>query len=95
MSLTKPFKLSGWVGQRNVYRLAGGWWDLMGSEASLAGWRKRWGSDADSVEEVGASFNDPRRWKLIPGSPGAGQGPDGKDFGTDVDKVARTLSVKP
>jgi hypothetical protein len=70
-----------WNGERNCYRVA--WeWSLGSSVFGLVQWRAYTGSrEAGSVEDE-PLMAEPQRWKLRPGSPASGAGPD-------VDRVAR------
>lgn len=83
-------KLTEWSGNRNVYRIGRRQWLLIDDTrtADLAAWRQKWTSDADSFEAAPLDY-DPQQWRLLPQSPGHRQGPDGKDYGADVDQVAR------
>jgi hypothetical protein len=53
---------------------------------TLAAWQERWESDRDSLVTP-SPFLEPRMWRSLPGLP---KRPDGKDYGADVDMVART-----
>ena len=79
-------QVSAWHGSANVYRIPScvPWLDAQpeGVPAGLEAWKKRWQSDADSIE-LDPSAYDPRQWRLLPGSPGYREGPEGKDFGAD------------
>ncbi len=83
-----------WSGGANVYGVGKEIW-FAGAEPdvepvdSLGVWRRHWNSDQNSLE-VEAAVYDPRMWKLMPATPGAGQGPDGKDLGADVSRIAVT-----
>jgi hypothetical protein len=60
-------------------------WTYAGANG-IADWRRLRNSDADSVE-IDPLLYDPQQWRLLPGSPGHKQGPNGKDHGADVDKL--------
>jgi hypothetical protein len=88
-----------WSGNRNVYRLGPERWLAASFEDPapcyrLASWQRLWKSDADS-EELDPLWADPFQWRLLPGTPGHRQGPDGKDLGADVSRVARTPWAEP
>ncbi len=46
-----------------------------------------------SAEAEPAVF-DPNTWQLLPDSPGYRQGPEGRDFGADVSKIARAVEPR-
>ena len=48
-------------------------------------------SEAGSVR-IDPLIYDPLQWRLLPGSPGQGAGPEGRDIGADVDRVAKTAT---
>jgi serine/threonine protein kinase len=80
-----------WIGQHNVYRLGEQAWcnstpDGTPPPTSLARWQTLWGSDADSVR-LDPQVYDPLQWKLLSGTAGFKQGPDGKDLGADVSRI--------
>jgi hypothetical protein len=78
-----------WQGARNAYRVATRAWQRTGTWNCLAGWRQAHQSKEDGSVEADALLYDPRQWRLLPGSPGHGAGPNGKDAGADVDGVAQ------
>lgn len=88
-------QLTGWQGFGNCYRLGSRklmiWSYKNGPNIhGLEPWRKRWNSDQDSVEDLGDwVILDPQQWRLLPTSAGDRAGPEGKDFGADVTRVAR------
>lgn len=85
--------LASWVGRDNKYLLGQRNWYSTYEQTPVVGleeWRRAWQSDVESTAED-PPFFDPRQWRLLPGSPGSRKGPDGKDFGADLDRVARTL----
>lgn len=53
---------------------------------TLASWKMAVEEDENSIEEF-PPMADPSLWKLVPGTPGAGQGPDGRDHGADVSRI--------
>ena len=78
--------LAAWRGSHNLFAVAA--WDFEQRAGGLAEWQKRWGGDADSTaaDPLG---HDPREWALLPNSPYYRARPDGKDYGADVDRIAR------
>jgi hypothetical protein len=89
----KDVKIASWTGERNCYRVGvQNWYSVHGGQTppvqNLGDWQRLWKSDADSVQ-VEPTVYDPRQWRLLPGSPGYQQGPDGRDLGADVERVAR------
>jgi hypothetical protein len=74
-----------WNGKHNIYGLTVGF-AVFQQLHSLPAWQKRWSSDHDSAVAQ-SPFLEPRMWRVLPGNP---KRPDGKDFGPDVDRVART-----
>ena len=74
-----------WSGRNNVYSLIYGF-AIFQQFYSLEGWQKRWGSDRGSVWTP-SPFLQPRMWRFLPGQP---KRPNGKDYGADVERVART-----
>jgi hypothetical protein len=78
---------SRWNGKRNLYCLTNGF-AVFQQLYTLKAWQERWDSDRDSMVTL-SPFLEPRMWRVLPGHP---KRPDGKDYGADVDRVARTLS---
>jgi hypothetical protein len=73
-----------WTGERNLYRIGPRWaGDLMGNNnIGLASWRALTKSPETGSVEGEPPIADPRRWRLQPGSPASGAGPD-------VDRIGR------
>jgi serine/threonine protein kinase len=94
VSISNPERttLERWTGSRNVYRKLAGVWlvPAKSPDIDLPDWRGRWKSDADSVQ-ADPLLMDPQQWRLLPDSPGAKKGPDGKDIGADVDRIGKLL----
>jgi hypothetical protein len=88
-----------WSGSGNLYGAGYHSW-LSGPEEArnpivdLTGWQKHFKSDADSAEGE-PLYYDSQQWRLLPDSAGHGQGPGGRDFGADVDKVTRPATSPP
>jgi hypothetical protein len=76
--------IAAWSGSGNVYCLGPAAWALVRAK-SFADWRRLWKSDADSAEGDPPTY-DPQQWRLLSGQP---KKDDGKDYGADVDRVAR------
>jgi hypothetical protein len=77
----------GWDGSHNVYRQV--------RPDVVASFRKRYGSSEEGSLDADPYLYDPRAWRLPPGSPGYRAGPDGKDLGADVTRVAALHSASP
>lgn len=78
-----------WEGTSNVYRIGlNPWIDPQPPPADgIHGLRVLLNSpEIRSVVADPLSY-DPLQWRLLPDSPGAGEGPDGRDFGADVDRL--------
>jgi hypothetical protein len=84
--LTNSANKALWTGARNVYSLTIGFANGL-SIYSLDAWRQRWQSDADSVAAP-PRYLDPQMWRLLSGHP---KRPDGKDYGADLNTLARML----
>jgi hypothetical protein len=83
--LTISAQKAQWSGNRNLYSLTIGY-AVNQSIYNLETWRNRWGSDEESLNAPHL-YLDPQQWRIAPGQP---KRPDGKDYGADVDKLART-----
>jgi hypothetical protein len=58
---------------------------------SLEDWRRFWKSAEEGSLEAESILDDPQSWRILAQhSRGYQKQPDGKDYGADVDKVART-----
>jgi hypothetical protein len=76
-----------WEATGNVYRIGGGYgFSTPEYTDSLVDLRRQLGSDVDSAEDDAIDF-DPQMWRLLPASPGYREGPGGKDYGADVDRI--------
>jgi serine/threonine protein kinase len=76
-----------WSGERNLYRLAVSW--VSDQECfGLTKWQALKDVKEEGSAEADARAWDPRRWRLLPTSPGYRAGPDGKDAGADLSRVA-------
>lgn len=95
--LYKGVELANWSGQTNVYRPGHRCWlnlqDAARPVTDVKEWALRWNSDADSIEADPIDY-DPQQWRLLPGSPGYQAGPDGKDLGADVSRIATIVQHK-
>jgi serine/threonine protein kinase len=69
-----------WDGSHNVYRQF--------PPGVVADLKDRFGSGEEGSFQADPYLWDPRAWRLLPESPGKGQGPDGKDVGADVRRIA-------
>ncbi|MGP2435460.1 hypothetical protein ACTUQ0_14735, partial [Listeria monocytogenes] len=71
-----------WSGDDNILRFRGTglFWDARAAGRDLSSWRQRWCSDGRSVEAEPTRFVA-RRWELLPGTPGAGEGPGEHAYG--------------
>jgi hypothetical protein len=76
-----------WSGTHNLYGLVGGF-AVFQPYFTLEAWQKRFDSDRDSLATP-SPFLEPRLWRLLPGQ---ARRPDGKDYGADVDRLARTTA---
>lgn len=77
-----------WNGERNVYSAAFGFYAAgSGTTNDLAGFTKFVQSEQGSVNEPSLLL-DPKFWKLMPNSPGAGASAGGADLGADTTKIA-------
>ncbi len=98
LALGNPeLKLAGWQGERNVFALGEGYWHTtyganLPVVTNLGGWQTLWDSDKESAQ-IDPLIYDARSWKLLPGTPGHGQGPEGKDLGADVTRIGTTTPV--
>jgi len=72
-----------WTGKRNCYRLGTGFESIFTLTSSLPQWRAFTKSQETGSVEVLPPIADPQTWRLRPGSPASG-------FGPDVDRVGRT-----
>jgi hypothetical protein len=52
--------------------------------------KSEWKSPEEGSLEADPAVFDPRTWRLLPGSPGYHEGPDGQDLGADVDRIGLT-----
>jgi hypothetical protein len=92
--------LASWKGSGNVFRVMNPCWEGTDNPrdlprlAGLRDWQGRWMSDQDAVAEEPLNF-DPLAWRLPPESPCYHAGPGGRDFGADVDRVARVMPAEP
>lgn len=87
-------KLSGWQGERNLFAVGEGYWyttyqSQLPIVTGLGGWQTLWDSDKDSVQVDPIAY-EAQSWKLLPGTPGQGQGADGRDLGADVARIGVT-----
>ena len=73
-----------WNGAHNVYRVGYPGWTLEER-------RKQWKSAEEGSVEDDPLLFDPRQWRLLPQSPGYHAGPNGKDLGADVDRIANIV----
>jgi hypothetical protein len=69
-----------WDGSHNVYRQF--------PPGVIADLKDRFGSGEEGSLQAEPYLWDPQAWRLLPDSPGKGQGPDGKDVGADVSHIA-------
>ena len=78
------FAATNWTGERNYYRLGSYYTGLTSSTyaTGLQQWRAATGSKETGSVEGDPLIAEPQRWRLQPGSPASGSGPD-------VDKIAR------
>jgi hypothetical protein len=74
-----------WSGKNNLYSLSNAF-AVFQPFYTLASWQKCWNSDRDSVFTP-SPFLEPRMFRFLSARP---KRPDGRDYGADVDKVART-----
>ncbi len=74
-----------WEGSGNVYSVPQSYLGGLYTP-SLAAWRAKVKSDADSFEEVPPQI-DPAPWRVRPDSPGYVKRPDGRDYGADVHRI--------
>jgi hypothetical protein len=81
--------LAGWKGSNNLYSVGSDTWYY--DDASLSN-LDAWRSHFHSVEEgsVSIPFDAIDGWRLLPGTPGAGTGPNGKNLGADVSGIGKT-----
>jgi serine/threonine protein kinase len=86
--------VSRWSGSHNVYRVGNLQWVPFGFKAvNLAGWKQYWHSPEEGSVEADPWIYDPLMWRVRPQSPGSKSGPDGKDFGADIHRVATTAAA--
>ena len=76
-----------WSGNHNLYSLTFGF-AVNQPTYDLKTWQQRWDSDPDSRSGP-PIYLDPQEWRIMAGPP---KRPDGKDYGADVDNVARTVA---
>jgi hypothetical protein len=69
-----------WSGSRNFYLSLDG--------MLTAKLNRVWPSAEEGSYNAAPITLDPEQWRLLPGSPGSGTGPGGKDLGADVAQVA-------
>lgn len=89
------------TGEGNIYATCEQTWYVADGQAadfptiaSLREWRSHWKSDVDSVQTDPLIY-DPEQWRLLPGTPGQGTGPEGRDYGADVDQLIQSPSKTP
>ncbi len=81
-----------WEGSGNVFCVPQGYEYDRPDTPTLAAWRAKFKSDADSVEGVPAQL-DPALWRVRPESPGYEKRKDGRDYGADIDRLGRALTT--